>query len=156
MSERVKVNGEEFNLDPERLKFNEANLSQYMQSEAAWYNYTSQKLADVEREVQQRDLEYDVKRAEKFRAFKEKGGSDKLADANADADVEVVAAKELLFDAKHAARSILLYLRAFDKSHENATNFGHMLRKEMDKLLVDIKGTSDYDMEKKIDEIIGV
>lgn len=155
MSDKVMVGGEEFTLDPERLTFNEATLSNYLQEEAAWYNHVAQKLADAEKELQQQELEYDTKYSEKFSSFKEQGGSDKLAESNAKADVEVEAAKQNVISARQAVKSLQWYLKALDKCHDNAQSFGHMLRKEMDKLMMDIRRAADTDMEKKIDDIIG-
>lgn len=151
------VGGNEFNLDEAKLTFNEANLSKYLQDEAAWYNHVAQKMADAEQELQELELKYDTMFSEKFRVFKEAGGSDKLAESNAKADVEVEAIKQNIIKVKNTVKSLQLYLKALDKAHENAQSFGHMLRKEMDKLMADIKhsASSDYDMEKKIDDIIG-
>lgn len=151
----VKVNDEEFVLDTDRLTFNEASLSKYLQEEAAWYNHVAQKLADAEQELQEIELEYDIKYSEKFRGFKELGGSDKLAESNSKADVEVEALKQFEIKAKNTVKSLQWYLKALDKSHDNAQSFGHMLRKEMDKLMMDIKRTGDVSMESQIDDIIG-
>lgn len=154
-SKTIVVSGEELYLDPDRLSFNEANLTKYLQEEAAWYNYIAQKLADAEKELQVKELEHDTIQAEKFRSFKEQGGSDKLAESNAKADVQVEAAQQAEIQCRCAVNSLKWYLKALDKAHENAQSFGHMLRKEMDKLFVDIKRTADVDLEKKVDDIIG-
>jgi hypothetical protein len=155
MNDKVVINGESIYLDPARLTFNEATLSKYLQEEAAWYNYVGQNLADARKGLQECELRYESKFASKFSSYKEQGGSDKLAESNAKADVEVEALKQRVVDSKQAVESLNSYLRALDKSHENAINFGYMLRKEMDKLMVDIRRTSDGDLEKKIDDIIG-
>lgn len=152
---KVMVGGEEFHLDPERLEFNEANLSKHMQEEAAWFNHVGQKLADAEKELQLSELTYEIKYHDKFRSFKELGGSDKLAESNAKSDVEVEVVKTTVIEIKHAVKSLQAYMKSMDKCHVNAHNFGHMLRKEMDKLMTDIRRTSDEDLEKKVDDIVG-
>lgn len=151
----VVVRGVEVVLDPSRLTFNEANLSRYLQEEAAWYNFISQNLADAETEKQIKELHYETKYSDKFKFYKEQGGSDKLAESNANADVEVVAHKQAVLEAINKVKSLQYYLKALDKSHENAQSFGHMLRKEMDKLYTDIKKSTDTDFEAKIDKIFG-
>lgn len=151
----VIINGEEFHLDPDRLVFNEASLTKYLQEEAAWYNHVAQKQADAEAECKRRGLTYEVKFAEKFRTFKEQGGSDKLAEASTKADVEVEATALAEIEAKTVVDSIKFYLRALDKSHDNAQSYGHFLRKEMDKLMSDIRVTSDNEIDRRINDIIG-
>lgn len=151
----VVIKGEEFCLDSDRLVFNEASLTKYLQEEAAWYNHVAQKQADADAELKRKSLEYEVKYAEKFRTYKEQGGSDKLAESNTKADIEVEAAANAEIDARLVVDSIKLYLRALDKSHDNAQSYGHFLRKEMDKLMTDIRMASDNDIERKINDIVG-
>jgi hypothetical protein len=48
------------------------------------------------------------------------------------------------------------HLRAWDKNHDNAQSRGHMIRKEMDKLNIDIYKSKqlDVDIDRKVSEII--
>jgi len=154
---KVMVNDKEVILDEKNLHFNEAILSEYLQKEGSWYNYFGAQLASAERELQDKDLKYDEIYSEKFVDYKEQGGSDKFAESKTKCDKDVINAKKEVYDVKEKVRLLQQHLRAWDKNHENAQSFGHMLRKEMDKLSSDIRFTSStmpYDVEQKIDEIV--
>lgn len=153
----VKVGDEAVFLNPEVLTFDEARLNQYLQEEAGWYNYYGQKLADAESYLQWFETQYDVRYSTKFRFFKDEGGSDKMAEAKAKADPEVETAKKAVIAGKRSVKKLQQYLRAFDKSHDNAQSFGHMLRREMDKLQNRInagRSAEDAELERQVEEIV--
>jgi hypothetical protein len=147
-------------LDPEKLGFTEATLSEYLEHEGGWYDYIGQKLADAEREMADKEHAHDVIYSERFRENKDNGCSDKLAEATSKADDDVQRAKEELLDAKHNVKLLLQHLRAWDKNHENAQSRGHFLRKEMDKLNKDIYTANRVDnyleksLDRRIDDIV--
>jgi hypothetical protein len=148
--ETIKFGKDEFTIDPKLLEFNEASLNKYMEKEGVWYNFYSEKMADAEYLLQCYEMEYDNKYFDKFKQFKEEGNSDKLAEANAKIDSLVIESKKAVLAAKHKVKLIQGYLRAFDKSHDNAQSRGHMLRKEMDKITTFTKTDT---VEKQIDEL---
>lgn len=151
----IKVVGEDVVIDPGRLKFNEATLNRFIEEEAGWYDYYGQRLAEAEGELQFREYKWEVKFAEKFAAFKEAGGSDRLAEAQAKADVEVAASREAVIAAKQRVKILQQHLRSWDKCHENAQSRGHFLRKEIDKLNADIFHARDHGLDSRVEEIIG-
>lgn len=151
----VNIGGKEVKLDPKKLEFNEHNLSDYMETEAGWYDYFGARLADAEWLLQRVEFEYDVLYSERFKEHKENGCTEKLAEASAKSDLDVGEAKKVVLAAKHKVKLLQQHLRAWDRSHENAQSRGHFLRKEMDKLNKDIYGPKvDNYLERRIEDIV--
>jgi hypothetical protein len=151
----VILGKEEIKLDPTPLRFNEATLSNYLETEGSWYDYFGAKLADAEYFMQKYELEYDVAYSEKFKENKENGASDKLAEAQAKCDPDVETAKNVFLSAKHNVRLLQQHLRAWDKNHDNAMSRGHFLRKEMDKLSPNVyTSRMDTFIERRIEDVV--
>jgi hypothetical protein len=151
--EQVIVGKTEVTLNPKHFDFDETTLNRYLQEEAGWFNFYGQRLADLESYLQWHESLHDEAFAERFRDFKEDGGSDKLAEAKAKIDPKVVEAKKKVIATKRAVKKLQLFLKSFDKAHDNAMSFGHMLRREMDKLQPRIY-SRDAELEQKVDEIV--
>ncbi len=151
---KVNVGGTDIDLNPNQLTFDDVTLNQFFQESAGWYNYYGQKMADAESYLQWYETQYDEIYADRFRGYKEDGGSDKLAEARAKCDVKVVDAKKKVIAGKRAVKKLQLFLRALDKAHDNALNFGYMLRKEMDKLQARVMSKVDAELERKVDEVV--
>ena len=142
--EKLEFAGMVVEIDPENLRFNEASLSQYIQTEAGYYDNFGAYLCLAEKNLQNLELRHEKLFAERFVEAKEDGGSDKLAEAKAKADADVVSLKEKSNDAKYAVNRLKQHLRAWDKNHDNAQSMGHMQRKMIDKLHGDIMGGRGY------------
>jgi len=142
--EKLQFAGVIVEIDPENLRFNETNLSQYLQTEAGYYDNFGAYLSLAEKNLQNFELRHEKLAAERFIEAKESGGSDKLAEAKAKADQDVVSLKEQVNDAKYSVNRLKQHLRAWDKNHDNAQSSGHMQRKMMDKLSNDIMGGRGY------------
>ena len=138
MAEKLSIGGREVVLDADNLKFSDATLNQYIQTESGYYDYFGACLALAERDLQNKDLLHEKMYADRFTEAKDCGGSDKYAEASAKKDPEVVAFKEAYIEAKYAVKRLQQHLRAWDKNHDNAQSLGHMLRKTMDKLNAEI------------------
>ena len=152
----VILAGEEVILDPSKLEFNEASLGGYLESEARWYNYFAEKLADAEYLAANLDHEYKTKYAEVFKTWKAEGFADKWAERNTDVDKDVHEAKKRVTEAERTVSLINNHLKAWDKNHRNAQSRGYMLQKELDKLGSDIYyKKQDNDLEARINDIIG-
>lgn len=134
----INLDDEEVSLDESKFAFSEATLSNYLQTEAGWYDYFGAKLAKAEFIYQRKEMEYESLYGEKFKTFKEDGATEKKAEACCKSDNELKAAKLVVLEAKFNVRLIQQHLRAWDKNHENAQSRGHFLRKEMDKLHRDV------------------
>lgn len=139
----IKVVKEAVHIRPDRLKFNEASLTNFIESEGVWYNYFGHYLANAESELQVLELRSEATYASKFADAKGQGNSDKLADAVAKADPDYENSQIAVINAKRNVKLLQQHLRAWDKAHENAQSRGHMLRKEIDKLNADIFSKTD-------------
>ena len=137
----VLLGQEKIVLDSERMKFNETTLNDFMDSLGQWYDYFSQKLSEAEALLSYCDWEYDKAAAKAFDFYKSQGGSDKACEAKVKLDDDVDKCKKNVISTKHKVVQIKQHLKAWDKAHDNATSRGHMIRKEMDKLNRDIKGS---------------
>ena len=136
--EKLKFAGSEVIIDPANLAFNEATLGSYIEHESGYYDNFGAFLALAEKNLQQKDLQHEKLYNQRYIEAKESGGTDKLAEAKAKADQDVIEMKEDVIDAKYIVNRLKQHLRAWDKNHDNAQSMGHMLRKTMDKLNAEI------------------
>ena len=147
--ETIKIADREVTLDPSILKFDESTLTNYIQTEGGYYDNYGAYLALAEKALHLCEMQYDQVYTERFAEAKDNGGSDKLAEAKAKSDPEVINAREYVIEAKYKVKRLQQHLRAWDKNHDNAQSLGHMIRKEMDKLNADIMGrVSGLEIEK--------
>lgn len=152
----VNIGQEVVVIDPSKLVFNEASLSNFVETEAVWYDYFGRKLADAELLLQSSEMQYESAYASKFIQFKEDGGSDKLVESLVKADADMNKLRENIISAKYKVKTLQQHLRAWDKSHENSQSLGFRLNKEMDKLNNSIyKKSNSNEMNEKLDEIFG-
>jgi hypothetical protein len=155
MFDKIKIGSDELDLDAKKLSFNEATLTNYIQQEGGYYNNIGSFLARAELLHERRLMELDALKGEKFKEYKDEGGSDKYADARTYSDPDVQEARSKVASAKFKVRLIQQHLRAWDKNHENAQSLGHQLRKEMDKLNGEIRGGGGRDYEFMVDKVVG-
>lgn len=151
----VKLGNEDIELDSNKLRFNETNVNEFMERLAIWYDYYGQKLAEAESVLAQLEDELDVAYAFAFEQAKADGGTEKLADAKAKQNPLVISSKQAIVVARLKVTQLKQHLRAWDKAHENLQSRGHMLRKEMDKLHLDISGGQRREWETEVDKIVG-
>ena len=152
--EELIIGGEKIVIDPDKLRFNEANLAAYLEEESGWYNYYGSKLAKAEMILQLLELRYETLYSNKFTEFKANGGSDKLVEAQSKSDKEVEDIARQVIESQYNVKMLALHLRAWDKSHENAQNRSNTLRKEMDKMGLGHRSES-LDLEAQLEGIIG-
>lgn len=150
----IHISGEEVVLDNSRLAFNEVTLNTFMENLGLWYDYFSQKLAEAEALLAYKEHEYDIAFSKKYEESKEQGCTDKLAEAAAKKSDEVCQAKKDIISSKFKVTVLKQHLRSWDKAHENAQSRGHMIRKEMDKLNLDVMRNSSS-LEERVDAIVG-
>jgi len=139
-SEKIKVivNNKEIILDPDNMKFNEFTLSEYMDKEYAWIDYYGKQLEMANKELSLTELAYETKYNEIYILNKDQGGSDTYCKAKSQCNQECVELYGKVIERKSAVGFLKMYLKAWDKNHDNAQNRGHTLRKELDKLNKDI------------------
>lgn len=142
--EKLEFDKYEVTVDAENLRFNEETLSSYIQTEGGHYDNFGGYLALAERNLQNKESAHEKLFCERFEEAKELGASDKLAEAKSKKDVDVVALKEEIIEARYVVNRLKNHLKAWDKNHDNAQSLGHMLRKQMDKLNAEIHGIHGY------------
>ena len=151
----IRVAGQDVTIDAANLSFNEATLNEYIQTEGSKYNYYGQVLADAQAQWQIAKMQHEIIYSEKIKQYKP-GATEKTAEACAKADEEVIKANKKVIAMQRIVEMLKNHLRAWDKNHDNAQSLGHMIRKEMDKLGLEIKWgqASRPDLEDKIQEVI--
>lgn len=142
-AEELKFAGHEVTVNPENLRFDEDTLSKYIQTEAGFYDNFGAYLAMAERNLQNKEMAHEKIYCERFVEVKDDGGSDKLAENKSKCDPDVCKLKDEIIDARYIVNRLKNHLKAWDKNHDNAQSMGHMLRKQMDKLNMDIMGGSN-------------
>lgn len=137
-NDKIDIDGDQVHLDPKNLEFSDSTLTIYLQKEGGYYNNFGGYLARAEHNLMQSEITLEALHGQKFRDYKDEGGSDKYAEGRTESDEDVVDAKKAVADAKFRVRLLTQHLKAWDKNHENAQSLGHFLRKEMDKLGTDV------------------
>ena len=149
MSDIVKVMGNEVLIDHELLRFNEATLSDYLMKSGPKYSYYAQQLHDAQAQFRLVKQAYEMKYAEKFKHYKQ-GISDKAAEAYTKSDGDVADAEKKVIAANRIVDKLKGYLRSWDMNNENAIEMARTLRKEMDKLGLEVK----VDLDKQVQDVI--
>lgn len=139
----IIVNGNKVLLNPDNMKFNESNLSEYLEREYGWVDYFGKQLEFANKEVLLAEIDYDSLYSKKYVEVKSEGETENYAKAAALSDDKVVEAKKRYVDRKEAVGLLKAHLKAWDKSHENAQNRAVTLRKELEKLNRDVYANPD-------------
>ena len=137
----ITLDGENIILDPNNLKFSDPTLNQFFELVSGFCDYYGQKLADANRAVSRAEQLYDRLYIEKFRSFREDNKSEKTSEFYAKAEAEVVKAKTAVHEVTHKRDSIWNHLKAMNAAREDAHNRGHFLRKELDKINMEVRAT---------------
>lgn len=161
--EKLEFAGFEVVVSPDKLKFDENTLTNYLQTEGGYYDNFGAYLALAEKNQQNKEILHEKLFSERFDEAKENGSTEKQAEAKAKSDPDVFKMKEDIIEAKYIVNRLKQHLRAWDKNHDNAQSVGHMLRKIMDKLHGDsVMGTTRYidnrgreGLDEAVQEIIG-
>ena len=128
--------------DSDNLKFSDATLNKFFERISGIIDYVGAGHAKAILWSSTMELEHKQKYIVKFKQFKEEGKSDKNAELSAEGEPEVSAIKYKHLAAKYAKDLLYAHLTALNAAREDAHNRGHMLRKELDKLNMDIKHTN--------------
>jgi len=139
MVEKIKLGDQEWTIDSRDLNFTDATLNAFFEKISGVIDYVGAGHALAMRHHAVAELEYKKKYIEKFKDQKDQGKSDKTAELSAEGDQESVDLKMQSIDAKYCKDRLYAHLSALNAAREDAHNRGHMLRKEMDKLNMDIE-----------------
>ena len=131
----VKIGKEEVNLDDAVLKFSPETINDFLATYAALHRYYHDKYADASYIASKYKDSYNNTYNMKLQDYKvSKGCSDKLAEAVAKSDSEVITAQEKMRAAEYVKTLVWGFLRSMDYAHEDAKEMCYNLRKELDKI----------------------
>jgi hypothetical protein len=139
----VNLDGQDIVLDPANLRFSDPTLNQFFELVSGFCDYYGQKLADANRAVARAEQLYDRLYIEKFKVYREEGKSEKTSELYAKAEAEVVKAKTAVHEVTHKRDSVWNHLKALNAAREDAHNRGHFLRKELDKINMEVRAGNE-------------
>ncbi len=144
MKNEIIIDAEIWEIDSENLKFSDATLNPFFEKVSGIIDYVGAGLAKANMWHTMMEHSYKQKYIQKYKEFKEQGKSDKTAELSAEGDEEVSAIKLKAIQAKYHKDLLYSHLQALNSAREDAHNRGHMLRKEMAKLNMDIMSPSEF------------
>jgi len=139
MVEKIRLGDQEWTIDSRDLNFTDATLNAFFEKISGIIDYVGAGHALAMKYHAIAELEYKKKYIEKFKEQKDQGKSDKTAELSAEGDQESVDLKMESIEAKYCKDRLYAHLSALNAAREDGHNRGHMLRKEMDKLNMDIE-----------------
>lgn len=139
MVEKIVLGDQEWTIDPHDLNFTDATLNTFFEKVSGIIDYVGSGHALAMKLNAIAELEYKKKYIEKFKDQKDQGKSDKTAELSAEGDPICVNLKRETIESRYKKDRLYAHLSALNASREDAHNRGHMLRKEMDKLNIDIE-----------------
>lgn len=141
MRNKIEIMDEVWEIDTANLVFSDATINQFFERISGIIDYVGAGHAKAMYWASKLDHEHKQKFIEKFKDYKAQGKSDKTAELSAEGDPDVAVVKEKYLQAKYTKDRLYAHLNALNNAREDAHNRGHMLRKELDKLNMEIKST---------------
>ncbi len=138
-NETFRIGEQNFEIDSDNLKFSDATLNSFFEKISGITDYVGSALAEATRQHSLLEARYKQDYIAKFKHFKEDGKSDKTSELYAEGDPDVALIKEAVINAKYVKDRIFAHLNALNNARDDAHNRGHMLRKEMDKLDMEVR-----------------
>lgn len=138
MVEKIGLGDKEWTIDSRDLNFTDATLNAFFEKVGAIIDYVGAGHALAMKLYSIAELEYKKKYIDKFKDLKDQGKSDKTAELSAEGDPESIDLKRQIIEAKYNKDRLYAHLSALNAAREDGHNRGHFLRKEMDKLNMDI------------------
>jgi len=138
-SESFAIGDQNFEIDVDNLKFSDATLNQFFEKISGITDYVGAALAESTRQHSLLEAKYKQEYIRKFKEYKEDGKSDKTSELYAEGDPDVALIKEAVINAKYVKDRLYAHLSALNNSRDDAHNRGHMLRKEMEKLDMEVR-----------------
>lgn len=148
----VKIGKEDVDLDDEVLKFSPETINEFLTTYASLHRYYHDKYADASYIANKYKDSYANLVNLKFKDSKIANNySDKMAEACAKSDPEVIAVQEKMRGAEYIKDLVYGFLRSMDDAHEDAKEMCYNLRKELDKIYPKHIART----EQKLEEIFG-
>jgi hypothetical protein len=144
MKTEILLDDQIWEIDTDNLRFTDATLNSFFERVSGIIDYVGSGLAKSNYCHSMMEHRYKQRYIQKFKEFKDQGKSDKTAELSAEGDPEVDALKKMSIEAKYKRDILYSHLQALNSAREDAHNRGHMLRKEMAKLNMDIMSPSEF------------
>lgn len=138
-NETFVIGEQNFQIDSDNTKFSDATLNSFFERISGITDYVGSALAEATRQHSLLEAKYKQEYIAKFKFFKEEGKSDKTSELYAEGDPDVALIKEAVINAKYVKDRLFAHLNALNNARDDAHNRGHMLRKEMDKLDMEVR-----------------
>lgn len=138
MVNKVDIDGAIWEISSDHLKFSDATLNQFFERVSGIIDYVGAGLARANYWHTMLDHQCKQVYIQRFKQYKEDGKSDKTAELSAEGEPDVAELRRRCIEAKYCKDLLYSHLAALNSAREDAHNRGHMLRKEMDKLNMDI------------------
>jgi hypothetical protein len=138
MVEKLSIGNQEWTIDSRDLNFTDATLNAFFEKVSGIIDYVGSGHAFSMKHHALAELEYKSEYIQKYREQKEQGKSDKTAELFAEGEASIVNLKRFVINCRYNKDRLYSHLQALNAAREDAHNRGHMLRKEMDKLNMDI------------------
>lgn len=154
---KVKVGNEEIELDESHVKFtlSEDGINEYLTNFSGWYDYYASKLNLAELIYNTLNDDSEELYYKKYIEHKTNGGTDKLCEAQAKSEPDVVSLQKRARLAKYTLDQLKSHIRSMDKSHVSILNICYNMRKEMGVFNTNfVKDNSINDLEQKVAKII--
>jgi hypothetical protein len=128
----IKIGTEEVNLDEKVLEVNHETMNDFLSKFAAFYRFYQSKHSDASLIARSYADQHASLLQSKFKHYKEtQACSDKMAEACAKSDEEVVELQKKVRSAEYIKDIIYGFLRSMDYAHDNAKEICYNMRKEM-------------------------
>ena len=156
---KVVVGKEEVHLDETALDFTPENINEFLTKYAALHRYYQNKHNEAVYIARTLNDQYTVLFNSKFKENKIANNfSDKMAEASAKSDEEVVRLLDKVRKAEYVKDEIYGFLRSMDYAHDNAKELCYNMRKELDKIyprhvMANDSGQERYKMEEKLKDL---
>lgn len=138
-NETFVIGEQAFEIDVDNLRFTDATLNAFFEKISGITDYVGAALAEATRQHSLLEAKYKQEYIRKFKEFKEEGKSDKTSELYAEGDPDVSLVKEACINSKYIKDRLYAHLSALNNARDDAHNRGHMLRKEMDKLDMEVR-----------------
>jgi len=134
MSE-ITIGKDKVDLDENILVVSHDNINEFLSKYASWYRYYQNKHNDASYIYKKLLDKFNSLVQSKFKQYKQEGQlSDKMAEACAKSDEEVLTMQEKMRMAEYVKDEMWGFLRSMDYAHEDALQMCYNIRKEMDKI----------------------
>lgn len=132
---KIKIGNDEVELDGQVLEVSHETINEFLTKFASWYRYYQEQYNRASIVSKHQADKYNSVLHGKFKTYKQDNQcSDKMAEACAKSDEEVLMAQEKMRGAEYVRDEVWGFLRSMDYAHENALQLCYNMRKEIDKI----------------------